>query len=127
MEEGGIAKSVRPQGNMHRGWQTMSHVQQLFSGAFGKVLDRALGYPILEVGIDPAEGESLLFLLTRQLESIVCKPAVVAMVVLDDDTVFGGKAFECQFSSDRFIRGQILHEMNKPKNGPQRRTRCGNV
>jgi hypothetical protein len=47
------------------------------------------GDPILEMGVDPVKSESLAALLTCLSKSIVRKTAIVAMVVLDCNAVFG--------------------------------------
>ncbi len=48
-------------------------------------MDGLLGDAILEVGIDPAEGELLLLRFTCRAKLVVCEAAVVAV---------GGKAFK---------------------------------
>jgi hypothetical protein len=55
-------------------------MQELLSGALREVPDGTLGNSILEMRIDPTEGELLLVLLAW-LECIVCKSTIVAMVV----------------------------------------------
>ncbi len=70
-------------------------MQELLLGALQKVPDGTLGNSILEMRIDPAEGELLLALLTCLLECIVRKLTIVAMVVFDGYAVLGGKLLEC--------------------------------
>ena len=72
-------------------------VEQLLASAFGEVADGALGDAILEVGIDAAEGELLSRVVAGLLEGIVEEATVVAVVVLDLHTVFGGKGLEGAF------------------------------
>ena len=72
-------------------------VEQLLASAFGEVADGALGDAILEVGIDAAEGELLSCIVAGLLEGVVKEATVVAVVVLDLHTVFGGKGLEGTF------------------------------
>ncbi len=76
---------------MHCGRPALARVQDLLSGALGEVPNSTFSDPILEMGVDPAKGESLAALLTCLPKSIVRKTAIVAMVVLDCDAVFGGE------------------------------------
>ena len=57
----------------------------------------------MEVGIDPAIGESLLPCGTVVDEGIVGEAAVVGVVVLNVDKMVGGELFECKFGLDGFI------------------------
>jgi hypothetical protein len=70
-------------------------MQELLSGALREVPDGTLGNSILEMRIDPAEGELLLVLLACLLEYIARKSTIVAMVVFDGHAVLGGKSLEC--------------------------------
>jgi hypothetical protein len=72
-------------------------VEQLLASAFGEVADGALSNTILEVGDDTAEGELLLRVVAGLLEGIVKEATIVAVVVLDLHTVFGGKGLEGAF------------------------------
>jgi hypothetical protein len=56
-------------------------VKELLPGVLGEISDSSFCYSILKVGIDPAEGESLLALLARQLEVVVGKPSIVAVIM----------------------------------------------
>ncbi len=66
-------------------------MEQLLASGFGEVADGALGNAILEVGIDSAEGELLSRIVAGLLEGVVEEATVVAVVVLDLHTVFGGE------------------------------------
>ncbi len=72
-------------------------VEQLLASAFGEVADGALGDAILEVGIDAAEGELLSCIVAGLLEGIVKDATIVAVVVLDLHTMFGGEGLEGAF------------------------------
>jgi hypothetical protein len=49
---------------------------------------------ILEVGVDPTEGELLPFGTAAVLEGVVCKSSLVAIVVEDVDAVLIGKVLK---------------------------------
>jgi hypothetical protein len=48
---------------MHFGWPALARMQELLSGALGEVPNCALGDSILDMGVDPAKGQSLVALL----------------------------------------------------------------
>jgi hypothetical protein len=86
----------------------------MLPGALGQVLDGSLHYSILKVGIDPAESESLIALLTRHLEVVVGKLTIVTVVMLDPDIVLGSKLFEFLLGFNPFQQVEIAcHELNK--------------
>ena len=67
----------------------------------------------LKVGIYAAEGKSLAGILTRAFESIVCKPAVVAMLVQDFDTMVSCELLEGALGLDCFFRRGITHQVDE--------------
>ncbi len=72
-------------------------MEQLLASAFGEVADGVLGDAILEVGIDATEGELLSRIMAGLLEGVVKEATIVAVVVLDLHTLFGGKGLEGAF------------------------------
>ncbi len=69
---------------------------------------------VLEVDIDPAEGELFLLCLTCRAKFVVCKAAVVTMVVLDLHVVLGGEAFKSALGIKGLQQGKIAcHEIDK--------------
>jgi hypothetical protein len=52
---------------------------------------------VLEVGIDPTEGEMLSLCTAAVLEGVVCKSSIVAVLVEDTDAVLLGKVLEGLF------------------------------
>jgi hypothetical protein len=79
-----------------------ARMEQLLPCTFQEVLDGLLSDAVLEVGIYPTEGELLHCFMACLLEGVVVEAHVVAMVVLDFDSVFchvllegklGGKCF----------------------------------
>ncbi len=67
---------------------------------------------ILEVGIDPTEGESLSFSTAAVLEGVVCKLSVVAVEVEDADTVLFGKVLKGSLGFHGFLGSKLCHQMN---------------
>ncbi len=66
------------------------------------------------MGIDPAEGELLIALLTHQFEVVVAKPSIVTVVMLDPDTMHGSKLFKCLLGFNGFRQGEIAgHEIHE--------------
>ncbi len=63
-------------------------------------MDGAFCNSILEMGVDAAEGELLVALLTGLLEGVVGKAAIVAMVVVDGDAMLGSELLECYLGLD---------------------------
>ncbi len=72
-------------------------MEQLLPSAFGEVANGVLGDAFLGVGIDAPEGELLSHVVVGLLEGVVKEVTVVAVVVLDLHTVFGGKGLEGAF------------------------------
>ncbi len=65
-------------------------MEELLPCALLEVPDGLFCAAVLEVGIDPTEGESLPFGTAAVLEGVVCKMSIVAMVVEDADAVLIG-------------------------------------
>ena len=78
-------------------------MEQLLPSAFSYVSDGSLCQSVLEVGIDPAIGESLLPFGAVVDEGIVGEAAIVGVVVFNVDVLVGGELFECEFGLDSFI------------------------
>ncbi len=77
-----------------------------------EVPDGLFGNSILKMRVDATEDESLAGLLARQLEVIVSKSAIVAMVVLNRDAMLFCKLFECEFGCNHFVVRQGRHQVN---------------
>jgi hypothetical protein len=67
------------------------------------VSDGSLRNAILEMGVDPAVRDCLIALLAVLLERVVCKPAVVCVIVLDGYTVSCSKLLKCSLGLNRFL------------------------
>ncbi len=73
-------------------------MQELLSGTLREVPDGMLGNSILEMRIDPTEGELLLVLLACLLECIVRPLTIVAMVVFDGYAVLTANCSNASFA-----------------------------
>ena len=78
-------------------------MEQLLSSAFSDVPDGSLRQAVLEVGIDPTIGESLLPRGAVVNEGVVGEAAIVGVIMFDVDEMVGGELFECEFGLDGFI------------------------
>ncbi len=82
-------------------------VEQLLACALREVADGELSDPILEMGIDAAEGEQLSHFVAGLFEGVVLEAAVVAMVVEYPLAVLSGECLNDAFGSESF-RGRIV-------------------
>ena len=78
-------------------------MEQLLPSAFSNVSDGSLCQSVLEVGIDPTIGESLLPLGAVVNEGIIGESAVVCMVVFNVYEMVCRELFESEFGFDGFI------------------------
>ena len=67
------------------------------------VSDCTLHDAILERGIDAAVRDCLIALLAVLLEHVICKSAVVCVVVLDGYTVIFGESLKCPLGGNRLL------------------------
>jgi hypothetical protein len=103
MHQRHVVQRVWPQSCVHCRRPSLACMQELLLGALPEVPDGTLGNSILEMRIDPAEGELLLVLVACLLECIVRKSTIVAMVVFDGYVVLGRKSLECFLCFYRFV------------------------
>ncbi len=87
-------------------------MQELFPSYLGDISDGSLSQAILEVGIDPTVGESLLPLGAMVDERIVVKASIVSMVVINGDKMVGGELFKSLLCLDCFIAGHVCHHVD---------------
>ncbi len=109
MEVNGAPESIWPKGQVDGGRQLLARMEELLQCTLSKVPDGFLCNAILEVGIDPIEGESLPLCTAAVLEGVVCKLLVVAVVVEDADAVLLGKVFKGLLGFHCFFRGELGH------------------
>ena len=88
-EHCGILKCIWPEGHADRLRPMLHCMKELLPGILGEVANCSLRNSILEVSTDPAEGELLVALLACDDKCIVCKLAIITMVVLDLHSVIG--------------------------------------
>ena len=94
MKEGSVPEGIWPQSKVDCSWPSGASVEKLLACTVGKVTNGTLRDPILEMCIDAAEGKSLLGHLACCLEIVVCEMAIVAMIMLNANTVLLGKTLE---------------------------------
>jgi len=87
----------------------------LLACALGKVADGALGDAILEVCVYATEGKLLACVVACLPEGIVGEAPIVAVVVLDPDTMLSSEGLECAFGGDGFDRRIIDLEVDIPQ------------
>ena len=92
-------------------------MQELLPPNFGNVSDGSFSQAILEMGIDPTVGESLLLLGAMVDERIVGEASIVGMVVFNGDKMVGGKLFESLLCLDCFITGHVCHHVDVAEAG----------
>ena len=94
MEVDSTPECIRPEDQVDGGRPALARMEELLPCTLPEISDGFLCNAILEVGIDPTEGESLSFGAAAVLEGGVCKTSVVAVVVEDADAVLFGKLLE---------------------------------
>ncbi len=92
-------------------------MQELLPSNFSDISDGSFSQAVLEVGIDPTVGESLLPLGAVVNECIVSEAAIVSMVVFNGDNMVGGKLFKSLFCLDSFIAGHACHHVDVAEAG----------
>ena len=64
------------------------------------------------MGVDITVGKSLFLCIAVVDEGVVCKPAIVGVVVVNSDVVVCRKLFECMFCLDCFVAAAIVHHVH---------------
>jgi hypothetical protein len=105
-------KCVWPEGQVEGGRPALAHMEELLPCILSEIPDGFLGNAILEVGVDPTEGELLPFGTAAVLEGIVCKLSVVAVVVEYAYAVLLGEVFKGLFGLHGLLRGKLGHEVD---------------
>jgi hypothetical protein len=99
---------IRPEGQVDGGRPALVRMEELLPRTLPEIYDGFLCNAILEVGIDPTEGELLSFGTAAVLEGVVCKSSVVAVVVEDADTVLLSEVLEGSLGIHGFLRGELF-------------------
>ncbi len=97
---------------MDGGRPALVHMEELLTRTLPKISDGLFCHAILEVGIDPTEGESLSLSTAAVLEGIVCKSSIVAVIVEDADAMLLGKVLEGLLGVHGFLGGEHGHQMD---------------
>ena len=92
-------------------------MQELLPSNFGDVSDGSFSQAILEVGIDPTIGESLLPLGAMVDERIVGEACAIGVVVFNGDKMVGSKLLESLLCLDCFIAGNACHHVDVAEAG----------
>ncbi len=90
----------------------LAHMEELLPRTLPEISDVFLCNAILEVGIDPTEGELLFFGTAAVFEGVVCKLSVVAVVVEDADAVLLGKVLKGSLGFHGLLGGELGHQMD---------------
>jgi hypothetical protein len=112
MKADSTPKCMRPEGQVDGGRPALACMEELLPCALSEIPDVILGNAILEVGVDPTEGELLPFGTAAALEGIVCKLSIVAVVVEYADVVLLGNVFKGLFGLHGLLRGKLGHEVD---------------
>ncbi len=103
MKVGCILQGIWPQSKVDHIRPAGACVEQLLLCTFQEVPDGSLGNAILKVGIDPTEGELLLF---------VMEASVFAVIMEDLDSMIYSILFKGKLSSECFVRLVIELEVD---------------
>ncbi len=97
MEVNGAPEGIWPKGQVDGGRPSLARMEELLPCTLSEVPDGLFCDAILEVGVDPIEGETLPLCTAAVFEGIVCKSSIDAVVVEDTDAVLLGKVLEGLF------------------------------
>ncbi len=97
---------------MDGGRPALAHMEELLLRTLLEISDGFLCNAVLEVGIDPTEGELLSFGAAIVLEGIVYKMSIVAVVVEDADAVLFGEVLKGSLGIHGFLGGELHHQMD---------------
>jgi hypothetical protein len=112
VEVNGAPEGIWPKGQVDGGRPLLAHMEELLLCTLSKVPVGLFCNAILEVGVDPTEGESLSLCTAVILEGVVSKLSLVTAVVEDADAVLLGKVFEGLLGFHFFFRGELGHQVD---------------
>jgi hypothetical protein len=104
-------KCIRPEGQVDGGRPALSRMEELLPCTLSEIPDGFLGNAILEVGVDPIDGESPPFSTVAVLKGVVCKSSVVTVVEYMY-AVLLSKVFKGSFGFHGLLRGKLGHEVD---------------
>ncbi len=112
MEVDSTPECIMPEGQVDGGRPALSHMEELLPHTLPEISDSFLYNAILEVGIDPTEGESLSFGAAAVLEGVVCKTSIVTVVVEDADAMLLGEVLEGLLGFHGLLGGELGHQID---------------
>ncbi len=95
---------------MDDGRPALARMEELLPHTLPEISDGFLCNAILEVGIDPTEGELLSFGAAPVLEGVVCKLSIVAVVVEDADAVLIGEVLKGSLGFHGLLGGELGYQ-----------------
>ncbi len=88
---------------------SLVRMEELLPCTLSEIPDGLFCNAILEMGVDPTEGETLPLCTAAVLEGVVCKLSIVAVVVEDADAVLLSKVFKGSFGFHCLFWGELDH------------------
>ncbi len=112
MEVNGAPERIWPKGQVDGSRPLLASMEELLPCTLLKVPDGLFCNAILDVGVDPTEGELLPLCTAAVFEGVVCKLSVVAVVVEYAYAVLLGKVFKGLFGFHFLFRGEHGHQVD---------------
>ncbi len=112
MRVDGAPEGVWPKGQVNGGRPSLARMEELLPCTLAEVPDGLFCNAVLEVGVDPTEGEPLPLGTAAVLEGGVCKSSVVAIVVEDADAMLFVKVLKGLFGSHCLLRDKLGHKVD---------------
>ncbi len=94
MKVNSTPKCIWPEGQVDGGRPSLARMEELLPCTLSEVPDGFFCNAILDMDVDPTDGETLPLCTAAVLEGVVCKLSIVAVVVEDMDVVLVGKVLE---------------------------------
>ncbi len=103
MQVNSTPKCIWPEGQVDGGRPALARMEELLPCTLSEVPDGLFRDAILEMGVDPTEGETLPLCTAAVLQGVVCKSSIVAVVVEVTDAVLFGKVLKGLFGFNRLF------------------------
>ncbi len=97
MKVNGTPECILPEGQVDDSRPALACMEELLPCTLSEVPDGLFCDAILEMSVDPTEGEMLPLCTAAVLEGVVCKSSIVAVVMEDAVAVLLGKVFKGLF------------------------------
>ncbi len=112
MEVNYAPEGIWPNGQVDGGQPLLTCMEELLRCTFSKIPDGLSCNVILEVGVDPTEGELLPLCTAAVFEGVVCKLSIVAVVMEDAEAVLFDKVFKGLFGFHCLFGGELGHQVD---------------